>query len=71
VSVDGKTACSLAAGATCTVSVKDVENQHSYAFALAGAAPVAFNPGNMETVDLCKIDAKGAHCAGADGTATN
>jgi len=60
----------LAAGGTCTVTVKD-EGQHTYAYSLAGGAAVSFQPGNLEAVDLCKIDAKGAHCVDPNGTATN
>ena len=70
VTVDGHSACTLAADATCTVTIKDAD-QHAYAFSLAGAAPTSFQPGNLEMVDLCKIDAKGAHCIDPSGTATN
>jgi hypothetical protein len=70
VTMDGKSVCSLAAGGTCTVSIKDAD-QHAYAFALAGGAPMSFQPGNLEMVDVCKLDAKGAHCVDPMGTATN
>lgn len=70
VTVDGKSACALAAGSTCTVTVKD-EDAHAYAYSLAGGTAVSFQPGNLEAVDLCRIDAKGAHCADPSGTATN
>jgi hypothetical protein len=70
VTVDGKSACSLNAGGTCTVMIKDAD-PHAYAFALAGAAPMSFAPGNLEMVDVCKIDAKGAHCVDTTGAATN
>jgi hypothetical protein len=70
VTVDGKSACALAAGGTCTVTLKS-EDQHAYAYSLAGATAVSFQPGNLEVVDLCKIDAKGAHCVDPSGTATN
>ena len=70
VTVDGRSTCSLDAGATCTITIKDAD-QHDYAFALAGSAPMSFQPGNLEMVDLCKIDAKGAHCIDPTGSATN
>ena len=70
VTVDGRSTCSLAADATCTVTVKDAD-QHAYAFSLAGGTPVSFQPGNLEMVDLCKIDVKGAHCIDTTGAATN
>ncbi len=70
VTVDGKSACVLAVGGTCTVTLKD-EGQHAYAYSLAGGVAVSFQPGNLEAVDLCKIDAKGAHCVDPNGTATN
>jgi hypothetical protein len=70
VTVDGKSACALAAGGTCPVTIKDAD-QHAYAFSPAGGAAVSFQPGNLEMVDLCKIDAKGAHCIDTTGTATN
>lgn len=70
VMVDGKQTCSLAQAATCTVMIKDTD-AHTYAFALAGRASVSFAPGNLEVVDLCKIDAKGARCMDPGGNATN
>jgi len=70
VMVDGKQTCSLAQAAICTVTIKDTD-AHTYAFALAGGASMSFEPGNLEAVDLCKIDAKGAHCMDPAGTATN
>ena len=70
VMVDGKQSCALKAAATCTVMIKDTD-AHTYAFALAGGAAVSFDPGNLEAVDLCKIDAKGVRCMDPAGTATN
>jgi hypothetical protein len=70
ITVDAKSVCSLAAGETCTVSLPD-EDAHAYAYAAADGTAVAFSPGNLEAVDLCKIEASGAHCTDAMGAATN
>jgi hypothetical protein len=69
VTVDGKSVCDLAAGGRCTVTVST--DEHAYAFSLAGGAPKAFSPGNMEMVDVCKIDTSGIHCVDTTGVATN
>jgi len=45
--------------------------RRSHENTLAGGAPTSFEPGNLEIVDLCKIDAKGARCMDPGGTATN
>jgi hypothetical protein len=70
VTVDNQAKCTLAAGGDCTLLVKDMDG-HVFAYAAADAAPVKFAPGNLEMVDLCRIDATGAHCADTQGTATN
>jgi uncharacterized membrane protein len=70
VSVDGSSKCTLDPGKSCDVLVRD-EDAHSFAYSLAGAAPVSFAPGNLEAVNLCSIDAKGAHCTDVDGKPTN
>lgn len=70
VTVDSKAACALAAGETCTVSLNDADS-HAFAYSLAGATPAAFAPGNIEMVDVCKIDAQGAHCIDPTGAPTN
>ncbi|MBV8976027.1 MAG: hypothetical protein JOZ13_01480 [Alphaproteobacteria bacterium] len=70
LTLDGKQVCALAAGATCTVSVPD-GNPHAYGFSIAGGAAIAFQPGNPEMVDVCKLDAKAAHCVDPTGAATN
>ncbi|HWA92545.1 MAG TPA: hypothetical protein VG889_21115 [Rhizomicrobium sp.] len=70
VTVDAETKCTLPAGDMCTVILSRA-GRHAYAYSAAGAAPVSFAPGNLERLDLCRIDAAGAHCTDTRGAATN
>ena len=70
VTMDSKQVCALDAGKSCTVNIADADT-HAFAFSLAGAQPVTFQPGNLEMVDVCKIDSSGAHCVDPAGNATN
>ena len=69
VLIDGKTGCSADAGKHCMQSFANDAAVFSYS--LAGAAPVAFKPGNPEVVEVCHIDSKGAHCLDTMGQPTN
>ena len=69
VTIDGKAGCSADAGKNCTLNFSD--GASAFAYSLAGAAPVAFKPGNPEVVEVCHIDAKGAHCLDTMGKPTN
>jgi len=70
VTLDGRQVCAMAAGESCTITVKDT-NRHAYAFSLAGGGMIGFDPGNLEMTDICKIDARGAHCTDPAGSPTN
>jgi len=69
VTIDGKTRCSADAGKNCTLSF--AKDTAAFAYSLAGAAPVAFKPGNPEIVEVCHIDSKGARCINTTGQPTN
>ena len=70
VVMDGKQVCALSPAGTCNVFIKDGD-PHSYAFSVAGGAAISFQPGNPEMVEVCKLDAKAAHCLDPTGAATN
>lgn len=70
VSVDGTTKCTLEAGKRCEILLAE-ETGHAYSYSLAGGAPIAFDPGNLEATDLCRIGANGTRCTDPDGKPTN
>lgn len=69
VYANGKSECDLAPSKTCRITVHDPDTR--FAYAAAGGAQVAFMPGNLEMVDVCKIDTSGAKCADPTGASTN
>jgi len=69
VIVDGKTACLMATGGHCTITV--APSDHAYAVSVAGGAPMSFTPGNPEMADSCKIETAGVHCVDPSGSPTN
>ncbi len=66
---DGTSKCDLAPGASCRVTVSNPDA--AFAYAGTEGARVSFAPGNLEMVDLCKLDTKGAHCTDPTHLATN
>lgn len=70
VRVDGKVICMMLAGGSCTVGIDDGD-AHEYAYTLDDKTWTTFQPGNLEMVETCKIEAGGAHCTDPTGAATN
>ena len=69
VSVDGKASCVADAGKSCAVTFE--KDSAVLTYSLAGAPPIVLKPGNLEIVDTCHIDARGARCIDTMGKPTN
>jgi hypothetical protein len=53
--------CDLVPGGSCRITVPSEDTSFSYA--KAGGARIAFSPGNLEAIDLCRLNANGeVHC---------
>jgi hypothetical protein len=57
---NGRSQCSVDPGKSCRIMVTKWES--TFAYAPAGGTEVAFNPGNLEAIDQCRLDTAGVHC---------
>ena len=66
VYANDRSKCELAPGASCRITVPSEDT--SFAYAKAGGTRIAFSPGNLEAIDLCKLNADGGvHCVNPVG----
>jgi hypothetical protein len=66
VFADGKSKCDVAPGGSCRVMVASADT--AFAYSKPNGEKIAFDPGNLESVDLCKVDTNGAHCVDPNAT---